>query len=266
MLERGISSQCDSADAFFFSSRTLFLSWLQTVVLSEKKTEVKQRERAWTSPAIQCTDKASAVRQRLPTASFDPRNLLIRITAERVFLLADATIPSLPCPHRFTPGLAGHVEMTATSLVLCACFSSSISSCCFFLLFGLQEKLCRFHFFICKHTNHLCSHSQTRVTLTSVRITLWRDLLSPSLCFDWKSPWQLQSRVCKKKKTSVFASLTSFYFPCLTVAAMWFHYEDGIGCRNSDGSRGRKSTVLRTLRDNHEKITVFFPPAGFFFF
>lgn len=42
---------------FFFTSRTLFLSWLQMVALSKKKTEVKQREGAWTSPALSAQTK-----------------------------------------------------------------------------------------------------------------------------------------------------------------------------------------------------------------
>lgn len=152
-------------------------------------------------PSAQCTDKASAVRQHLRTAAFDPRNLLIRIAAERVFLLVDSTIHSLQAPPPAL-GLARHVEMTATCFTVFCCFSSSISPCCLYLLVWLKEKLCMFHFssFFANAPNTSASTRTLRSHLP-VCIGPFGVTRSHHRCvLTEKPPWQLQSRARKEKK------------------------------------------------------------------
>lgn len=202
----------------------------------------------------------------LTDGGFWSKNLLIRITAERVcFYWRTPQFPHCHAPT--TPSWCWQDMWRWQQLVVCCLvvFSSSISTWCLFLLIGLKETLCTCHFLIfCKLTKHLCSHSHTQVTLTSVCMTFWHDLLSPSLCFDWKTALaSLQSRLCKEKK-SVFASLTSFYFPGWLWQPCGFIMKMVLAAEIQMAVGGEKAQELVTLRDSHEKIAVFFPHGIFF--
>lgn len=227
MLERGISSQCDCADTFFFfflTLRTLFLSWLQMVALSMKKTEVKQREGAWTSPAL------SAQTKQVLWGSAYGRRLLIQETCwsglqQNVCFYWCIDPQFTRCKPPSHPGAGKTCRDDSNLFYGLLLFFFLYFPCYLYLLVWLKEKLCMFHFSIfCKRTKYLGLHSHPQVTLTSVHRTFWRDPISSSLCFDWETTLATALSSAQGKKTSLVASLTSFYFRWLIVTATWFHY------------------------------------------
>lgn len=174
----------------------------------------------------------------------------------------DSTIGSRPCGHPCTQGLAGHVEMRATRLMLFGCFS-------FFPFpysadFSWLDWKNSAGFSFCKRHKHLTLRSH----LSAYDLLLWPTLTIA--VFSLKSRLANCSLQCVRKKTkqktSVFVCLTSLYFLWLIMAAMWFHYEDSIDCRKFRWQWGEKqhsvSDAQRRLWENYS----LFPLWDFFFF